>query len=303
MVSASETSPPDLARPAALGAFLRGVERRAAVLAELQSGDPTLGDAALTRAMTAFREGAVDVPMAEWPRRFWRALLEQPALRRATRARPQAFMPACAPSLRAAVLLRLAAGLDEDEAAAVLDVAPPRLRAAVLRALPQRSDGTPDQDAWTALQADVQARVRALPTDRSLRLARMREAALAGTTGGYFAPTPRWAGHRRSAATGVVALTALALAATWWPTGNGDPAIRIEPLGRPGEPASRYSATTALITHPDFDLLADPDSERLARDAAFLAWTLGRDAVPPPPTIDDRTAPAVPEAGEADDAP
>ena len=303
MVSASETPPPELARPAALSAFLRGVERRAAVLAELQTGDPTLGDAALTRAMTAFREGAIDVPMADWPRRFWRALLDQPALRRATRARPPAFLPACAPPLRAAMLLRVAAGLGEDEAAAVLDVAPARLRAAVLRALPARPDGTPDPAAWAALQDDVQARVRGLPTERSLRLARMREAALAGPTDGYFAPAPAWTRHRRTAAAGVAALTALALAATWWPARGGDPAIRIEPLGRAGEPASRYSPTTALIAHPDFDLLADPQAERLARDAAFLAWTVGRDAVPPAPVIGDGAAPSVPETGEADDAP
>jgi hypothetical protein len=131
----------------------------------------------------------------------------------------------------------------------------------------------------------------------------MREAALAGPTDGYFAPVPAWTRYRRQVAAAVVALTALALAATWWPGRGPDPAIRVEPLGRAGAPASRYSATTALIAHPDFELLADPDTERLARDAAFLAWTVGRDAVPPPPVIGDRTAPSVPETSEADDAP
>jgi hypothetical protein len=185
----------------------------------------------------------------------------------------------------------------------VLGVAPARLRAAVMRALPRQPDGAPDPAAWSTLQAEVQARVRGLPTERSLRLARMREAALAGPTDGYFAPVPPWARHRRAAAAGVAAVTALALAATWWPMHGNDPAIRIEPLGRAAEPASRYSATTALIAHPDFDLLADPATERLARDAAFLAWTVGRDAVPPPPSLDDRAAPSVPETGEANDAP
>lgn len=300
MISASD-SPPDLARPTALAAFLRGIERRAAVLAELQAGDPTLGDAALTRAMTGFREVAVESPMAQWPRLFWTALLDQPALRRATRARPAAFMPACSPAIRAAVLLRLAAGLPEAEAAAVLGVAHARVGAAVRRALPATADG--ETGAWTELYAEVQRRIRELPTERSLRLARMREAALAGPADGFFPHRSGWTRHRHPAAAAVAAVTVLAFAATWWPGRGADPEIRTEPLARAGAPASRYSATTALITHPDFELLANPTGERLAEDAAFLSWTVGRGAVPVQPTLVDAGAPSTPEAGEASDAP
>ncbi|WP_133478421.1 hypothetical protein [Cognatilysobacter segetis] len=303
MVSASETPPPDLVRPAALAAFLRGVERRAAVLAELQAGDPTLGDAALTRAMAAFREVAVDAPMADWPRLFWQALLAQPALRRATRARPAAFMPRCSPALRAAMLLRLAAGLEEAAAAAVLDVPPPRLREAVLRALPTAPEGVPDAGAWQRLQADVQQRVRGLPTERSLRLARMREGALAGPAARFFVAPTGWQRHRLQAAGAAAALTVLALAATWRAPADADGPVAVEALRPAGSPASRYSKVTGLLTHPDFDLLADPAEARLARDAAFLAWTVGRNAVPVAPTIDDIHAPSVPETAEASDAP
>ena len=303
MVSGSDTPPHDLARPTALAAFLRGVERRAAVLAELQAGDPTLGDAALTRAMAGFRETAVASPMADWPRLFWQALLGQPALRRATRARSPAFMPACPPGLRAAVLLRLAAGLEEDEAATVLGVPSARLRAALLRALPTGADGEPDADAWRRLQADVQQRVRDLPAERSLRLARMREGAMAGPAERFFATRPAPTRHRLQAAGAVAALTVLALAATWHAGPAADAPITVEALSPAGSPASRYSADTGLLTHPDFDLLADPAGERLANDAAFLAWTVGRAAVPPPPTLDDIHAPSVPETGEASDAP
>jgi hypothetical protein len=303
MVSASELPPPDLARPAALAAFLRGVERRAAVLAELQAGDPTLGDAALTRAMAAFRETAVAASMADWPRLFWQALLAQPALRRATRARAAAFMPTRTPALRAALLLRLAAGLDEAEAAAVLDVPPARLRSAVMRALPTTPDGAPDAAAWTRLQAEMQQRLRSLPTERSLRLARMREGALAGPAEHFFVAPPLLSRYRQPAIGAVAALTALALVATGWPPRGADGEIRVEPLGSAGRPASRYSAATGLLTHADFELLADPAGERLARDAAFLAWTVGRSAVPVAPTIEDSHAPSVPETGEADDAP
>ena len=68
--------------PPALAAFLRGVERRGAVLAELQCGDADAGDAALAQAMRRFRAEAAGQPMSQWPRRFWTLLLSQPGLRR-----------------------------------------------------------------------------------------------------------------------------------------------------------------------------------------------------------------------------
>ncbi|MET0580418.1 MAG: hypothetical protein ABWZ08_00420, partial [Pseudoxanthomonas sp.] len=60
--------------PAALSAFLRGVERRGALFAELQCGDREAGDTALAAAMRAFRNHAGTLPMADWPRRFWTLL-------------------------------------------------------------------------------------------------------------------------------------------------------------------------------------------------------------------------------------
>src|SRR3546814_7005135 len=54
--------------PAALTAFLRGVERRGAVFAQLQVGDAATGDRALVAAMRAFRLPAAKIPFADWPR-------------------------------------------------------------------------------------------------------------------------------------------------------------------------------------------------------------------------------------------
>lgn len=51
--------------PAALAAFLRGCERRGAVFAELQCGDPDRGDVALAAALRAFRGNAAALPMAD----------------------------------------------------------------------------------------------------------------------------------------------------------------------------------------------------------------------------------------------
>ena len=84
------------AAPAAIAAFLRGVERRGAVFAELQCGDAGCGDAALAAAMRAFREGAVANPIGDWPRRFWALLLAAPALRRPA---PEATWPSALAAL------------------------------------------------------------------------------------------------------------------------------------------------------------------------------------------------------------
>lgn len=56
--------------PAALLAFLRGVERRAVVLVELQTGTMSAAQAALPAAIRIFGAEAVDCPFAEWSIRF-----------------------------------------------------------------------------------------------------------------------------------------------------------------------------------------------------------------------------------------
>ncbi|MFZ5658068.1 MAG: hypothetical protein ACOY37_13640 [Pseudomonadota bacterium] len=283
-----------LAAPPALAAFLKGVERRGAVLAELQAGEAGIGDAALTRAMAAFRPQALEHPMADWPRLFWAALLAQPALRRARHARWPADLPrAATPGLRAALLLRLVAGLEEDEAAAVLDVAPGMLRRALERVVPRAADGRPDAAAWARQRQALQQRVRDLPADRALRLARGREAALAGPAERFF-PAPERG--RAWPLAGVVAAVALALAATWWLERRVDDRVDVLTLGPPGKPASRYSPTAGLVAHPDFAQLADPDGERLALDVAFLSWSAAQAAAAAAPVDPLAPRPAPPQA-------
>jgi hypothetical protein len=87
----------------------------------------------------------------------------------------------------------------------------------------------------------------------------------------------------------VLALCATALAATWWwphwrasqganavlPGGVQrlqDP-VEITREDLPGQPpAAKFDAATALLTHPDFELVLQPQDEAIARDADFLAW-------------------------------
>ena len=129
--------------PAALTAFLRGVERRGAVFAQLQVGDAATGDRALVAAMRAFRLPAAKIPFADWPRQFWTLLLATPELREQPKAPSWGSgfgaLGGIGRGPRAALLLRLVAGLPEAEAAAVLGVARPTYRLALQRA--QRPNG------------------------------------------------------------------------------------------------------------------------------------------------------------------
>ena len=285
--------------PAALSAFLRGVERRGALFAELQCGDREAGDNALAAAMRAFRNRAGTLPMAEWPRRFWALLVATPQLRQS--AAP-AQWPAGVEALaglqslpRQALLLRLAASLPEEEAAAVLGIVPEVHEQALASACPRDASGQPDALAWRALAEAIQSLLRELPPQRLAHLARLREAAILGTkierpATATRSPIEAQSSHRRWPwVVLVLALCAAALAATWWwpqwqasrgASANLDGGVQrlqdqveiaVEEIPEQ-PPAARFDATTALLTHPDFELLLEPQDEAVARDADFLAW-------------------------------
>jgi hypothetical protein len=280
------------AAPAALAAFLRGVERRGAVLAELQCGDPDTADAALAAAMRLFRAEAAAMPMAEWPRRFWGLLLAQPGLRRhapvAAELEVTDRLARLGSGPRAALLLRLAAGLEEPEAAAVLGVAPATYRLALQQALPRHEDGRADPVAWQRLREQVHRRIKTLPPVRLVRLGRAREAALGAAAppqaGATPAPSRRPPRGLRPLLWALLALCGLALLATFaWPErferggsarSDGLPAA---------EPASRYGADAGLVSHRDFDLLADPQGMAAAEELAFHSWLAAQGASTPVP--------------------
>ncbi|MDH5822430.1 hypothetical protein QFW77_05425 [Luteimonas sp. RD2P54] len=270
-----------------MSAFLRGVERRAAVFAHLQGGDAGAGDAALAAAMETFRDTAARTPFGDWPRRFWAQLLAAPPLREAPAAAqwpPQfAALARVGHGPRAALLLRLVAHVSEAEAAAVLGISRPTYRLALRRALPRDDQGQPDAGSWRALGEAAQQAVRQLPPARLAELARMREAVLAGRA---YLPTPqrdavpgaalrpRWLWPALGA---VALLTLAALAATFVLPGAGGgsappPGIVSEPLPPAEPPAAVYDAEIALLTHPDFELLSADGGDAAARDPAFHAW-------------------------------
>lgn len=292
-------APPAAGRPApALAAFLRGIERRGAVLAELQCGDADGGDAALARAMRQFIAEADRQPMGQWPRRFWTLLLADPGLRRRA---PVALQLDATDGLaelgagpRGTLLLRLAAGLDDAEAAAVLGVAEPSYRLALQRALPHHPDGRADPGTWRRLREQIHRRIKTLPPPRLVRLAGSREAALTGAAQPGGLPQ-RIAGPARARPLGLVpllwtllALCAAAFAATFW----GPAAALIEGPGPgrvwertlpPEAPASRYGADAGLVAHRDFELLAEPQALAASEQLGFHSWLAAQGVSAPVP--------------------
>ena len=316
--------PAPAATTTALAAFLRGVERRAALFAQLQCGDAGSGDAALAQALPAFAAEARQWPLADWDRRFWSGLLATPMLRAAPRhahwPAPFAALARLGGGPRAALLLRLVAGLETAEAAAVLGIAAPTYRLALQRAVPRCTNGSADMQAWRALEAAVATALRQLPAQRLAALARLREAALAGAG---VAPAsrarPRPSSRRGTAAApprwllpllwSALAACALAFAATFVPGLRAPPAadgsLRIQRAPLPAAaPMATFDPHTALLSHPDFDwLLAAPDPA-LLRDLDFYAWYAAELAAQPAAALPlaDAAQPLPDAAGENADA-
>ncbi len=284
-------SAPTGASPA-LAAFLRGSGRRALLFAQLQSGDARRGDAAALAALPRFAAGAAELPMAQWPRRFWAGLLAEPALRPGPDAHwapPFEALAGLGPGARAALLLWLVAGLGEEEAAAALGVEVPAWRQALRRAAPLDAEGQVDAVAWRAMESEVREALRHLPPER---LAAWDEASAAL----WPAPAPvaRRAAPRSRARRWLVpllALCALALAATflwaWYRPAAEDPGVS-EPVDalverkplpeRDAPPSFDPGDQAALLLHPDFDLLVAGGDTPLLRELDFQAWYAARRA-------------------------
>lgn len=282
--------------PAAVAAFLRGVERRAALLAELQCGDPHAGDAALGATIRAFRRGARRQPLAQWPQQFWGLLLAAPQLRRTVPATERALswrpLAALGNGQRAALLLRLVAGLDQEEAAVVLGVTPSLCREAVRQALLLTAEGRSEGDTWSDWEAAFQHGLRTLPAARLAQLARLREQAVesAPVQGRMPAALPHSPPRFRRwwpATMAVAGLCALALTATFLRPGwfaRGTPAnagVRTEALPPAEAPSARFDDSLRAWSHRDFELLADPEGLRVAEHLPLLAWYMAQRATQP----------------------
>ncbi|MEO8161885.1 MAG: hypothetical protein ABI588_10740, partial [Arenimonas sp.] len=142
----------------ALIAFLHGIEPRAWVFALCQGGDPAGAAAALAGAEHSFIAESAHLPLAEWPLRFWAALLRQPGL--LAELDPGLELSRLQPGPRAALLLRLLASLDTVHAAEALGVSARAYEAALEQAM-----AAPELPAdWLpSLRGNLQGLVRDLP--------------------------------------------------------------------------------------------------------------------------------------------
>jgi hypothetical protein len=320
------TAPVSSTAAGALSAFLRGVERRALVVAELQCGDPTVAEQALVAVMRAFAGIASDVPMAQWPDRFWILLAHRTPIRVPAAGGqwpPElAHLPALAPAARLALLLRIGGSLDEAAAAQILDLPVADYQQALAEACPRDAQGHPDASAWRALAEQVQLRLRDLPLSRLQRLQQPVAAPAPSQDAASWrtpnkadarpARAPKRRGARRLPWKGllIVAVTAGVLlgGAAWWKHArNGADPVASTPEGAVGEtgpvtveelPAEDLPVTAPVDpahTASDAAMLADPELA-VARDADLYAWFA---AGGPVPVDESQPQPSRPEPATA----
>lgn len=244
--------------PAALVAFLKGVERRAFVFLWLQSGYPAAAEVALPPTIRAFRAQAGQRPMAEWPGLFWRLLIALPGVGNEGWPPALAFLGDLAPLPRRALLLRLAGGLQEEDAAAAMAVTPEAYEQLLADACPRTASGRVDAAAWRRQAEAVQQAARDLPMDQLASLARLREQALTAEPRRLPEPAPtppvRQAPARRRRWPWIVLAVlacALALLATWYRPWQSVPGLSSEVPADPDDLRVRDPGPITVEALPD----------------------------------------------------
>jgi hypothetical protein len=274
--SAPSPSPASPPVSSALSAFLRGIERRAFVFVQVQCGQDEVAQAALGRAMRAFRDVSGHSPLSAWPAAFWALLLAQAELAEGESDIPE--LGALGSGPRAALLLRIVAGLDFAHAASVLGVSEPTYRFALQRALQQLGDAGVSYAVLGALRERLHRQVKTLPAERVEALADLRARILSHAPEPAPAtPVPaRWP---RRLAWALLAALALAFAATFWPRapalvpgGTQDLPVEAAPAPMPA------GGDADLVTHPDYAQIAAPDDAAIAADLALLSWLASGEA-------------------------
>lgn len=254
---------------AAISAFLHGIERRAWVFARAQCGDEDLAEAAVAGAIDEFQRVCAVKPLASWPRDFWTLLLAQPLLLRGR----SNLLPELSVGPRAALLLRLVAGLDLAHAAQVLGVSEAAYRAALSHALQQMHAAGSDPARLEGLREQLHQEIRQAPS----LLSRFPSTPAVQRVPAAITPAdddlaafeqPRW----RLALKISLALLLLMLAVSFFWT----PWHRLAPGESESLPPEEITIApadaSATVTHPDFALLATPADGALAGDLAFYSW-------------------------------
>jgi DNA-directed RNA polymerase specialized sigma24 family protein len=282
--------------PAALLAFLRGLERRARTLAEVQCGNADRAATIWSETAAAFPAEATTLPVAAWPVKFWARLLAHPAM--AVVDATESPLAALGPGPRAALLLRLVAGLDPRPAADVLGVSEPTYRFALQRGLEQARAAGIDADALQALRAQWQRQPPpSAPRPQGFEAAPLPAERVTTPAPVVEAPPVRAAVRTtrrfRLAWIGLAALAAAAVLSVAWWVRKPAPEAPARPVVLTAE-APVAPAPLAPVTHPDYALLAGGDDERLAQDLELLSWLAAGGDTAPAPAPPASTPEAVP---------
>lgn len=285
MTRASPPAPPS----AAVAAFLRGLDRRARLLALVQCGDAVAATRALEAAGRVFADEAGQWPIAQWPRQYWRLLLSAPTMRQTAGTAAAGPLPGIArlpPPVRAALLLHLVGALEDADAAAALGIEVEAYQLRIRDALPRDALGQPDLDVWRAWRAAAQRALDALPDAAPAAGA----APAAATPAEQPAATARHRRRLRWLWLGV-ALCVAALAGSFFLHPRGRELldhwrnhVQVAPLPSAAAPKARFDPADPAL-HPDRDLLAEPGTVQLALQLPLLAWLAveAPDALPAPP--------------------
>jgi hypothetical protein len=242
-------------------AFRRGIDRRAYVLARAQCGDNGLLQSALSAVDSAFNAEYAELPISQWPIRFWTLLLSRKEL-----AQGQSPWPALASishGPRAALLLRLVAGLDFSHAAQVLNISETTYRFALERGLEQLHAAGFNFEELERLRDSFFEEVKQLPTE----LIQTRERpAVVITPSLAVAAEPEPEIKKTRLWPWLLLLTVLALGglAWWWSTQLSSETLIANPVA--------LTDVQTAVTHPDYDVIANPDIQAQAEDLAFLSW-------------------------------
>ena len=247
------------ASSSAMQAFRRGIDRRAYVLARAQCGDSDLLQSALSAVDGAFKAEYAELPISQWPIRFWTLLLSRKEL--AQGVSPWPALASISHGPRAALLLRLVAGLDFSHAAQVLNISETTYRFALERGLEQLHAAGFNFEELERLRDSFFEEVKQLPTE----LIQTRERPAVVITPSLPVAELEPEIKKTGPWPWLVLLMAVVLGGLlwWWSTQWSDVVAT--------KAVSLTEVQTAVI-HPDYDVIANPDIQAQAEDLAFLSW-------------------------------
>lgn len=245
-------------------AFRRGIDRRAYVLARAQCGDDDLLHSALSATDAAFNAEYADLPISQWPIRFWTLLLSRKEL-----AQGQSPWPALASishGPRAALLLRLVAGLDFPHAAQVLNISETTYRFALERGLEQLHEAGFNFEELERLRDSFFDEVKQLPAE-VIKPRDIPEVVIADVVQSNLVETnfdSREIKHITWPWIVLVFAVLIAVAIAWW--------WNPEPLATPGSKPIALTEAQDAVIHPDYDIISRPEIQAKVEDLAFLSW-------------------------------